>query len=105
MAPSVASIPLPPPPPPAAKAVAPKMEVPAAAPVKATTPQPLSAPKPVSKSVEPIDEENFPGYVLGPSRTERAVKINRMRAKISERLKESQTIAASLTTFNEIDMS
>jgi pyruvate/2-oxoglutarate dehydrogenase complex dihydrolipoamide acyltransferase (E2) component len=32
------------------------------------------------------------------------VKMNRMRLRISERLKESQNIAASLTTFNEIDM-
>jgi 2-oxoglutarate dehydrogenase E2 component (dihydrolipoamide succinyltransferase) len=30
--------------------------------------------------------------------------MNRMRMRISERLKESQNIAASLTTFNEIDM-
>jgi 2-oxoglutarate dehydrogenase E2 component (dihydrolipoamide succinyltransferase) len=28
-----------------------------------------------------------------------------MRARISERLKESQNVAASLTTFNEVDMS
>lgn len=31
--------------------------------------------------------------------------MNRMRLRISERLKESQDTAASLTTFNEIDMS
>ena len=31
--------------------------------------------------------------------------MNRMRLKISERLKESQNVAAALTTFNEIDMS
>jgi len=33
------------------------------------------------------------------------VKMTRMRLKISERLKDSQNTAASLTTFNEIDMS
>jgi 2-oxoglutarate dehydrogenase E2 component (dihydrolipoamide succinyltransferase) len=33
------------------------------------------------------------------------VKMNRMRLRIAERLKESQNAAASLTTFNEIDMS
>ncbi|CAH7681025.1 hypothetical protein BY996DRAFT_4577702 [Phakopsora pachyrhizi] len=38
-------------------------------------------------------------------RTERRVKMNRMRTRISERLKQSQNTAASLTTFNEIDMS
>lgn len=31
--------------------------------------------------------------------------MNRMRLRIAERLKESQNNAASLTTFNEIDMS
>ena len=31
--------------------------------------------------------------------------MNRMRLRIAERLKESQNTAASLTTFNEIDMS
>lgn len=31
--------------------------------------------------------------------------MNRMRLRIAERLKESQNAAASLTTFNEIDMS
>ncbi len=31
--------------------------------------------------------------------------MSRMRLRIAERLKESQNAAASLTTFNEIDMS
>ncbi|PCH35069.1 dihydrolipoamide succinyltransferase [Wolfiporia cocos MD-104 SS10] len=38
------------------------------------------------------------------ARTETRVKMNRMRLRIAERLKESQNAAASLTTFNEIDM-
>ncbi|KAH6677541.1 hypothetical protein B0J14DRAFT_615697 [Halenospora varia] len=47
--------------------------------------------------------------VLG-SREERRlnisqVKMNRMRLRIAERLKQSQNTAASLTTFNEVDMS
>src|SRR5277367_44013 len=33
------------------------------------------------------------------------VKMSRMRLRIAERLKESQNTAASLTTFNEVDMS
>lgn len=41
----------------------------------------------------------------GPSRNENRVKMNRMRLRIAERLKESQNTAAFLTTFNEIDMS
>merc|ERR1711964_650416 len=39
------------------------------------------------------------------ARTESRVKMSRMRKRIAERLKESQNTAASLTTFNEIDMS
>ncbi|KAI4260846.1 MAG: hypothetical protein LQ352_000001 [Teloschistes flavicans] len=38
-------------------------------------------------------------------RGERRVKMNRMRLRIAERLKQSQNTAASLTTFNEVDMS
>ena len=33
------------------------------------------------------------------------VKMNRLRLRIAERLKQSQNTAASLTTFNEVDMS
>lgn len=43
---------------------------------------------------------SFTGY----PRPERRVKMNRMRSRIAERLKESQNTAASLTTFNECDM-
>src|SRR5205814_10340858 len=32
-------------------------------------------------------------------------QMNRMRLRIAERLKQSQNTAASLTTFNEVDMS
>ena len=38
------------------------------------------------------------------TRTEQRVKMNRMRLKIAERLKEAQNTNAMLTTFNEIDM-
>ncbi|TFK48966.1 dihydrolipoamide succinyltransferase [Heliocybe sulcata] len=38
------------------------------------------------------------------ARNETRVKMNRMRLRIAERLKESQNAAAALTTFNEIDM-
>ena len=39
------------------------------------------------------------------NRGENRVKMNRMRLRIAERLKQSQNTAASLTTFNEVDMS
>lgn len=41
----------------------------------------------------------------GGNRGERRVKMNRMRIRIAERLKEAQNTCAMLTTFNEIDMS
>ncbi|KAI0828721.1 dihydrolipoamide succinyltransferase [Trametes gibbosa] len=57
--------------------------------------------KPASKeSKQPTPTPRVPG-----SRSETRVKMNRMRLRIAERLKESQNAAASLTTFNEIDMS
>ncbi|KAJ2702463.1 hypothetical protein FB645_004282 [Coemansia sp. IMI 203386] len=46
-----------------------------------------------------------PAHFGVASRSERRVKMNRMRLRIAERLKQSQNTAASLTTFNEIDMS
>ena len=39
------------------------------------------------------------------TRDERRVKMNRMRLRIAERLKQSQNTAASLTTFQKVDMS
>ncbi|KAG6005007.1 hypothetical protein E4U21_000555 [Claviceps maximensis] len=44
-------------------------------------------------------------FIGAASREERRVKMNRMRLRIAERLKQSQNTAASLTTFNEVDMS
>ncbi|XP_038865421.1 dihydrolipoyllysine-residue succinyltransferase component of 2-oxoglutarate dehydrogenase complex, mitochondrial-like isoform X1 [Salvelinus namaycush] len=40
-----------------------------------------------------------------PARTEHRVKMNRMRLRIAQRLKEAQNTCAMLTTFNEVDMS
>lgn len=62
-------------------------------------------PKTESKPSKPSKvQEPAPPRVPG-SRNETRVKMNRMRLRIAERLKESQNAAASLTTFNEIDMS
>ncbi|GAA5813079.1 hypothetical protein MFLAVUS_006546 [Mucor flavus] len=51
-----------------------------------------------SSSSEPQQEKAY------GSRSESRVKMNRMRLRIAERLKQSQETAAALTTFNEIDM-
>lgn len=61
-----------------------------------------SKPKQEKKGKE---EQPAPVRVAGGSRNETRVKMSRMRLRIAERLKESQNAAASLTTFNEIDMS
>ncbi|KAF9399782.1 2-oxoglutarate dehydrogenase complex E2 component [Mortierella sp. AD011] len=45
-----------------------------------------------------------PSTPVAFSREERTVKMNRMRQTIARRLKQSQETAASLTTFNEVDM-
>jgi len=62
------------------------------APIKATKTADFSAPEPVTLGA-------------GPSRGERRVKMNRMRLRIAQRLKDAQNTCAMLTTFNELDMS
>lgn len=62
---------------------------------EATSPPPQ---KPVKESADATTA------AMG-GREERRVKMNRMRLRIAERLKQSQNTAASLTTFNEVDMS
>lgn len=78
---------------PAPAAAAPAAPAPAA-------PKP-AAPKPAAPAAAaPAAAAPAPG-----NREEHRVKMNRMRLRIAERLKESQNTAASLTTFNEVDMS
>ena len=69
-------------------------------------PEPKPQPKPEPKKEQP--KPSAPAAPAAPapgSRGESRVKMNRMRMRIAERLKQSQNTAASLTTFNEIDMS
>lgn len=83
------------------------------APKKEEPPKP--APKEESKKPEPPKQHEQPKKTEQSksvasdqpfnNREERRVKMNRMRLRIAERLKQSQNTAASLTTFNEIDMS
>ncbi|KAF8348699.1 dihydrolipoamide succinyltransferase [Amanita rubescens] len=76
-------------------------------------PAPSEKPKEVKKEATkgkdlekaPKKEEKPLSAVVPGSRNETRVKMSRMRLRIAERLKESQNAAASLTTFNEIDMS
>ncbi|KAF9132023.1 2-oxoglutarate dehydrogenase complex E2 component [Mortierella sp. 14UC] len=60
------------------------------------------APKPAASKAAASSEEKAAPVAF--SREERSVKMNRMRQTIARRLKQSQESAASLTTFNEVDM-
>ncbi|KFP22409.1 hypothetical protein Z169_15343, partial [Egretta garzetta] len=104
------------PPPPAA----PEPVAAAAAPPPAAAPIPTTMPPVPPVSTQPIDSKPVsavkpaaapaaapPGEAV-PSkgaRSEHRVKMNRMRQRIAQRLKEAQNTCAMLTTFNEIDMS
>ncbi|RSL65721.1 Dihydrolipoyllysine-residue succinyltransferase component of 2-oxoglutarate dehydrogenase complex, mitochondrial [Fusarium sp. AF-6] len=83
----------------------PKQET-ALEPKKESAPAPS---KPEPRQAEKKESKPQPAATTGgPSlgnREERRVKMNRMRLRIAERLKQSQNTAASLTTFNEVDMS
>uniref|UniRef100_A0A673BHC2 Dihydrolipoyllysine-residue succinyltransferase component of 2-oxoglutarate dehydrogenase complex, mitochondrial n=1 Tax=Sphaeramia orbicularis TaxID=375764 RepID=A0A673BHC2_9TELE len=78
---------------------APKAEAPAAA----APPPPSAAPSPPpppASDVGPIPT-TMPPVPPVPAH----VKMNRMRLRIAQRLKEAQNTCAMLTTFNEVDMS
>lgn len=94
----------------------PKKESPPPPPTKKDSPPPppsqkeeKPAPSKEEKKAPPKDEKtpDPPKPAAGGpgSRSENRVKMNRMRLRIAERLKQSQNTAASLTTFNEVDMS
>lgn len=100
-----------PPPPPAAPAAAPP-----------SPPKPAPGPRPAApvssipvaairhaQSLEATATVKLPPAdptkEISGTRTEQRVKMNRMRLKIAQRLKEAQNTNAMLTTFNEIDMS
>ncbi|OWZ06862.1 Dihydrolipoamide succinyltransferase [Phytophthora megakarya] len=69
---------------------------PAASAPAAAAPTPAAAPEPVA-GANPL--------LATPDRVSRREKMSRMRLRTAERLKESQNTAASLTTFQEVDMS
>jgi 2-oxoglutarate dehydrogenase E2 component (dihydrolipoamide succinyltransferase) len=83
---------------PAAKeAVKPSPATYSAAPAKAAEAKPAAKPA-TAPAVEP------PVKAAAGSRTEKRVKLTRMRQRIAVRLKEAQNTAAMLTTFQEVDM-
>ncbi|KAK6307225.1 hypothetical protein J4Q44_G00223730 [Coregonus suidteri] len=103
---SAVAVPPPPaaatPPSPAPSAVGPiPTTMPAVPPVPgaAISATPVSAIKPTAAPAAVADGGGK------PARTEHRVKMNRMRLRIAQRLKEAQNTCAMLTTFNEVDMS
>lgn len=93
------------------EAAAPKQEAtPAAEAPKATPAAPApaaptqAAPTATSQKPKSTSAKKAPTEI-GGTRSETRVPMNRMRQTIARRLKESQNTNASLTTFNEIDMS
>ncbi|TEB34143.1 dihydrolipoamide succinyltransferase [Coprinellus micaceus] len=73
-----------------------------------SAPAPRTRDEPKPKESKPASKESKAPAAPRPAagaRTETRIKMSRMRLRIAERLKESQNAAASLTTFNEIDMS
>ncbi|KAI5102560.1 dihydrolipoyllysine-residue succinyltransferase component of 2-oxoglutarate dehydrogenase complex, mitochondrial [Silurus meridionalis] len=97
-----AAAPPPPPPPPAATVGPIPTTMPPVPPVPAqpATSKPVSDIKATAAPVAPSTDAGAKG-----ARSEHRVKMNRMRLRIAQRLKEAQTTCAMLTTFNEVDMS
>ncbi|XP_011504349.1 PREDICTED: dihydrolipoyllysine-residue succinyltransferase component of 2-oxoglutarate dehydrogenase complex, mitochondrial [Ceratosolen solmsi marchali] len=102
-----------PPPPPQPAPTSPPQPPPSS---PASAPPPPQAPKasmPVAaikhaQSLEgakvQLPPQDYSREIIG-TRTEQRVKMNRMRLRIAERLKDAQNTNAMLTTFNELDMS
>lgn len=71
--------------------------------------EPAKSIAPATKLFEaPVPPSSYATPMLNAaniSRGERRERMSRMRLRIAERMKEAQNTAASLTTFNEVDMS
>lgn len=91
-------------PPPAAEAEAALEEKAAPAVAEAAVPAPPAA---EVKAAAPAPPPPVAAAAVLPppgARTERRVKMSRMRQRVAARLKEAQNTAAMLTTFQEVDM-
>ncbi|XP_071772515.1 dihydrolipoyllysine-residue succinyltransferase component of 2-oxoglutarate dehydrogenase complex, mitochondrial-like [Centroberyx gerrardi] len=93
---AAAAAPPPPPPPPT--------PVPTVMPPVPPVPAQAAQAKPVS-AIKPTAAAPAPAAAPAGVRAENRVKMNRMRLRIAQRLKEAQNTCAMLTTFNEVDMS
>ncbi|HEX4236198.1 MAG TPA: 2-oxoglutarate dehydrogenase complex dihydrolipoyllysine-residue succinyltransferase [Caldimonas sp.] len=87
----------------AAKPVA-AAPAPAAAPPPAPSPSPSRSPAPAPAAARPLQAVSAPVAMNLGDRPEQRVPMSRLRARIAERLLQSQSTNAILTTFNEVNM-
>ncbi|CAH2220077.1 jg27651 [Pararge aegeria aegeria] len=107
--PPAAAAPSPPPPPPVAPPTpqappAPAPAPPKAAPVSSIPVAAIRHAQAIETASVRVPPSDYSKEIVG-TRSEQRVKMNRMRQRIAERLKQAQDTNALLTTFNEIDMS
>uniref|UniRef100_A0A4W5N8H4 Lipoyl-binding domain-containing protein n=1 Tax=Hucho hucho TaxID=62062 RepID=A0A4W5N8H4_9TELE len=103
---AAASVPAAEAPAPTPAAPTPGAPTPAAIPVAMPAVPPVPAQAAQAKPVSAVKPSAAPAELAAAhgARTESRVKMNRMRLRIAQRLKEAQQTCAMLTTFNEIDM-
>lgn len=91
-------------PPPPQAPPAPKATPPPAAPISSIPVAAIRHAQAIETATVKVPPTDYSKEIAG-TRTEQRVKMNRMRQRIAQRLKEAQNTNAMLTTFNEIDMS
>ena len=79
------------------------------APAPVASPAPAAAPAPAAKAPAAPAAKALPGVAAPPAqnygeRPEQRVPMSRLRARVAERLLQSQATNAILTTFNEVNM-
>lgn len=108
--PPAAAPPPPPPPPPSPQVSTPPPQAPrtptppAAAPISSIPVAAIRHAQAIETATVKVPPADYSKEIAG-TRTEQRVKMNRMRLRIAQRLKDAQDTNAMLTTFNEIDMS
>jgi 2-oxoglutarate dehydrogenase E2 component (dihydrolipoamide succinyltransferase) len=70
----------------------------------APAPAPVAAPKAAAAAPAPLQQVAAPTSMNLGDRPEQRVPMSRLRARIAERLVQSQSTNAILTTFNEVNM-
>lgn len=102
--PKAAAAPPPPPPPPQSPPPrAPPAAQPSSGPISSIPVAAIRHAQAIETASVKVPPADYSKEISG-TRTEQRVKMNRMRQRIAQRLKDAQNTNAMLTTFNEIDM-